>query len=81
MKGLLKVNEVSELFGLSPEFIYKKAEAGDIPVYRFGRALRFDPEELRAWARTQNATKDDQGQSGTARTSTVATSTSKPKTI
>ena len=70
MGNLLRADEVAKLLGVSREFIYKKAEARVIPAYRLGRALRFDPEELLAWARTQNAAKDEnQGQGGGARAS------------
>lgn len=47
----LDVHGLCELFNLSREFVYKSATKGTLPCYRFGRALRFDPNEVREWMR------------------------------
>ena len=51
MANLLNVSQVAQVLGCSKHFLYRKAETGQVPVYRLGKALRFDPDELRAWAR------------------------------
>jgi excisionase family DNA binding protein len=49
--AFLDVNGLCDLFALSREFVYKAAAKGILPCYRFGRALRFDPNEVRQWMR------------------------------
>ncbi len=49
--AFLDVHGLCELFDLSREFVYKAATKGILPYYRFGRALRFDPNEVRQWMR------------------------------
>ena len=51
MANLLNVSQAAQVLGCSKHFLYRKAETGQVPVYRLGKALRFDPDELRAWAR------------------------------
>jgi hypothetical protein len=51
---LVTVAEAQQHTGLSREKLYMIArEAPDGAVFRFGRAIRFDLDRLRAWARTQ----------------------------
>ena len=47
--GALKVAEVAELFGVTPQHIYKMAASGRIPSFRISGSVRFDPDELAAW--------------------------------
>lgn len=49
--AFLDVHGLCEMFLLSREFVYKAATKGTLPCYRFGRALRFDPNEVREWMR------------------------------
>ena len=53
MGNLLNVKQAAQALGCSKHFLYRKVETGQVPVYRLGRAVRFDPEELRAWAQQQ----------------------------
>ena len=44
----LGVEEAASLYGVHPQTIYRLAR-GELPHYRIGRAIRFDPDELRAY--------------------------------
>jgi len=48
---LWTVKEVAKYLRMSSSWVYKMAEAGLLPVRRIGSSLRFDPEEIRAYAR------------------------------
>jgi excisionase family DNA binding protein len=47
----LKAGEVAGLLGVSRQHIYKMAAHGQIPCFRIGRAVRFDPKDLAEWLR------------------------------
>ena len=44
---LATADEVAEALSLSPSAIYRMAERGEIPCFRFGRTVRFDLDEVR----------------------------------
>lgn len=43
---LLTAQDVAAAWKCSPREIAEKARAGEIPSYKIGRLVRFDPEEL-----------------------------------
>lgn len=45
----LNVREVASLFGLSQSLVYRMAARSQLPMVRFGSALRFDPAALANW--------------------------------
>lgn len=45
--------EVSELFSLHQDSIRRQARRGDIPSFRVGTAIRFDPKKLAEWHERQ----------------------------
>lgn len=45
----LTADELSTLFAVEPDSIYKKARAGDIPSFRIGTSVRFDPKQIIDW--------------------------------
>ena len=47
----LKVREVADLLGVTPQHIYRMAATGRIPSFRISGSVRFDPEELATWLR------------------------------
>jgi excisionase family DNA binding protein len=53
--GALKVAEVAELFGVTPQHIYKMAASGRIPSFRISGSVRFDPDELAAWLKEKQS--------------------------
>jgi predicted DNA-binding transcriptional regulator AlpA len=48
---LWKVSDVAEFLRMSSSWVYKQAEAGLLPVRRFGASIRFSPDDIRAYAR------------------------------
>ena len=46
---LLTVEEVSDYLKLHPQTLYFMARQGELPVIKFGRAVRFDRVELDLW--------------------------------
>ncbi|MGH9683002.1 MAG: helix-turn-helix domain-containing protein [Candidatus Acidiferrales bacterium] len=53
--GALKVADLAELFGVTPQYIYKMAASGDIPSFRISGSVRFDPGEVAAWLQERRA--------------------------
>lgn len=48
---LLTARELGEYLGLAPATILDKWERGELPAYKFGRAVRFDLKEVLASGR------------------------------
>ena len=48
---LLTARELAEHIGLSPATVLDKWERGELPGYKFGRAVRFDLAEVLATGR------------------------------
>lgn len=53
--GALKVAEVAELFGVTPQHIYKMAASGRIPSFRISGSVRFDPDDVATWLKEKQA--------------------------
>ena len=53
---LLTARELAAYLGLSPATVLDKWERGELPGFRFGRAVRFDLEEVLAAGRTEAPT-------------------------
>ncbi|MGH9762664.1 MAG: helix-turn-helix domain-containing protein [Blastocatellia bacterium] len=53
--GALKVADLAELFGVTPQHIYKMAASGRIPSFRVSGSVRFDPGEVAAWLKEKQA--------------------------
>jgi excisionase family DNA binding protein len=45
----LTVSEVAEILSVSERQIYKLAAENEIPCFRVGAAIRFDPAAIREW--------------------------------
>jgi hypothetical protein len=50
---LVTARELGDLLSLAPGTILDKWERGDLPGYKIGRAVRFDPDEILAMTRRQ----------------------------
>jgi predicted DNA-binding transcriptional regulator AlpA len=48
---LWTVNEVADFLQVSTSWVYKQSSAGLLPSRRLAFHLRFDPDEVRAYAR------------------------------
>lgn len=49
----MTTGEVAELFNMDKDTIYKQARRGDIPSFRIGTSVRFDPKALAEWYERQ----------------------------
>ena len=49
MNPLLTPKELADWLKMSRIWVYKQAEKGFIPFHRVGDAIRFDPEEIKAY--------------------------------
>lgn len=49
----MTAEEVSELFNIHLDTIYKQARSGNIPSFRIGTSVRFDPKYLADWYQQQ----------------------------
>lgn len=47
----LTVPDVAALLNISARQVYKLASGGNIPCFRIGGSVRFDPSEFAAWLR------------------------------
>ena len=55
---LWNVARAAKYLGKSLCWVYRAVERGELPVLRIGASLRFDPAEIRAWAKRQKAGAD-----------------------
>jgi excisionase family DNA binding protein len=55
MGQLVEAKEAAKATGLNLYTIYKMVSKGGMPVYRAGRAFRFDIDEFRVWMKQQAA--------------------------
>lgn len=44
--GLISASELAQLLGVRRNWVYRATELGIIPSYRFGRYLKYSPEEV-----------------------------------
>jgi excisionase family DNA binding protein len=51
---LLTARELADYLGLAPATILDKWERGELPGFKFGRAVRFELEEVLAVGRTHS---------------------------
>ena len=49
MEALLTVREAAGLMRISERKLWDLTRHGGLPCVRFGRAVRYDPADLRAW--------------------------------
>ena len=45
-KRLLTVRELATMFRVTPDCIYRMARRRELPCLRFGRKLRFEPDDI-----------------------------------
>ena len=53
VKLLLKPSDAAEALSISPRKLWAMTNAGEIPCVRFGKSVRYDPADLRAWIDSQ----------------------------
>lgn len=52
---LWRVDDVLAYFDCSRSWVYQKVASGELPHLNIGGLLRFDPDEIKAWARGRAA--------------------------
>jgi len=51
--GGIKATDLAAILGVDDKHIYRMAARGQIPSFRVGGAVRFDPQEVAKWLRTK----------------------------
>lgn len=54
MQKILTITEVAERLGMHPVTVYRLVKESRLPVFRIGRMLRFDADELERWIEGSN---------------------------
>lgn len=49
VEPLLNIHETAKTLSLSERKVWSLVAGGEIPTVRIGRAVRFDPMDLRTW--------------------------------
>jgi excisionase family DNA binding protein len=49
MEVSLKPKDISQMLGMSLVWVYKAVEKGELPFYRIGDAIRFNPSEIQTY--------------------------------
>ena len=50
---LMKIDDMAKLLKMSPTTIYRECRKKQIPHFKIGGAIRFDPDEIRDWLEDQ----------------------------
>ena len=50
-RGGIKVADLANILGVDGKHIYRLAARGQLPSFRVGGAVRFDPQEVANWLR------------------------------
>ena len=53
MHGALTADELAKLLGMSKVTILRRAKKGNIPSFRVGAMVRFDPQAISRWLMEQ----------------------------
>ena len=56
--GGMKVSDLASILGVDDKHIYRMAARGQLPSFRVGGAVRFDPQEVAKWLRTRYGHED-----------------------
>lgn len=52
-KLLLRIDEITEILGISRSQAYKMVAAGEIPSLKIGKAIRIPADRLKAWVEAE----------------------------
>lgn len=58
----LTVKDVAEILKVSPRLIYQLVQNGEMPHFRVGNAVRFEPHALSTWLREQMRQKGQEAE-------------------
>ncbi|MFA5033793.1 MAG: helix-turn-helix domain-containing protein [bacterium] len=54
MENLIDIRKLSELLGVKPATIYGWVYYSEIPFYKVGNLVRFNPKEIAEWLETRH---------------------------
>jgi excisionase family DNA binding protein len=66
-RGAMKVSDLTQLLGVDDKHIYRMAARGQLPSFRVGGAVRFDPQEVANWLRLKYGPTPQSGRKGPSR--------------
>jgi excisionase family DNA binding protein len=55
---LLTALQAAKALAISPRTLWSLTDSGEIPCVRIGRAVRYDPVDLRAWIERRKSGKE-----------------------
>ena len=58
---LLTYREAADVLGVTDRTVWKLVDQGDLPAVRFGRSVRIDPADLRAFIDSAKQTEPSGG--------------------
>jgi excisionase family DNA binding protein len=61
----LTPRQAARALNVCEKTLYNLTRAGEIPVLRVGRLVRYDPEDLRRWIRSRTERKSENSQNET----------------
>ena len=50
---LLTPDELAEELKVQKSWVYSRTRTGEIPHYKIGKYVKFDPDEVRNWIKSQ----------------------------
>jgi excisionase family DNA binding protein len=59
--SLLTYRQAAEVLGVTDRTVWKLVDQGDLPAVRFGRSVRIDPADLRAFVESAKRTEQAGG--------------------
>jgi len=65
--GGIKVSDLAAILGVDDKHIYRMAARGQLPSFRVGGAVRFDPQEVAKWLRVKYGVVPSDGKRPSAR--------------
>ena len=81
MQKILTISEVAERLGMHPVSVYRLVKEAKLPVFRIGRMLRFDAEELEKWMLNANPPRRRKRRPRPLRTTSNGTSHSRKRSV
>jgi excisionase family DNA binding protein len=55
LSKFLTEKDAAKLLAICERTLYEARKRGDLPFYKFGRAVRYSPEDLKAWTESQKS--------------------------
>ena len=53
-QNLISINEMAKKLDVPVSWLYSRTRTNDIPHYKVGKYVKFEPDEVWNWLKTQN---------------------------